>query len=171
MTDWGAVAAKKGRDAFVSSHRNLFLVSEGQQVPVTPMRTMEFRALSADSDDFEDEATAAHVPRLSPAPSPRAIQEICKRQNLFGEMITVGRTQNHDIVLLHATISKFHAFFRTEDGVLHLFDAGSRNGTFVNGRRLPPKVATAVASGDNVAFGSVDSVIRDSASLYDLLRS
>ena len=171
MTDWAALAARQGRDTFVGTHRNLFLVSESRQGPLVPMKTMEFRAISLNPDDYEEEATAAHAPRVSIAPNAHAVQEISKKQNLFGEMITVGRTQNHDIVLLHATVSKFHAFFRTEGEVLQVFDAGSRNGTFVNGRRLPPKVPVPVSPGDNVSFGSVDCVIRDSAALYDLLRA
>ena len=70
-------------------------------------------------------------------------------------MITVGRTQNNDVVLPDVSISRFHAWFRVDPAGVELTDAGSRNGTFVGERELgkngPP---VRLASGDEVRFGS-----------------
>jgi hypothetical protein len=57
--------------------------------------------------------------------------------NAFAAMITLGRAANNDLVLPHAGISKFHAWFhRGDDDGWRLRDAGSLNGTRVDGVRL-----------------------------------
>lgn len=99
------------------------------------------------------------------------VQAIRKRQDVFAEMITVGRTANNDIVINDATISKFHAYFRALDnGGYELIDVGSRNGTRVMGRQLTPKFSIEVTLGSRVRFGSIDLAIRDAASTWDVIR-
>lgn len=57
--------------------------------------------------------------------------------NAFTSMVTVGRAANNDLVLPHAGVSKFHAYFRqVEPGKWVLRDANSLNGTRVDGERL-----------------------------------
>ena len=58
-----------------------------------------------------------------------------KVQSTFPSMITVGRTDNNDLVVPDEQVSKFHAFFRLVGDRVELSDAGSRNGTFVGTRR------------------------------------
>lgn len=48
-------------------------------------------------------------------------------------------------------VSGRHAELFMEDGVLHIRDLGSTNGTFVNGRRIGAE-PTALSGGDEVAF-------------------
>lgn len=77
----------------------------------------------------------------------------------FPNMISVGRTKNNDIVVPDVSVSKFHAFF-TEgpNGQLQILDAGSRNGTQVNGAQVPGRNGTPVTvlSRAQVRFGSVE---------------
>lgn len=64
-----------------------------------------------------------------------------KRQagNAFASMITLGRAANNDLVLPHPGVSKFHAYFRQgPGGEWTIRDAGSLNGTRVDGVRLQP---------------------------------
>jgi hypothetical protein len=95
-----------------------------------------------------------------------------KRTRIFRTMITVGRTRNHDIVLAHASISKFHAFFRyrqtgdIED--LMLADAGSRNGTSVNGVRLSGAgEAVRIQPGDLIRLSDVELLLLEAGKLWD----
>lgn len=60
--------------------------------------------------------------------------------NSFSQMITVGRTLNNDLVIPHPLVSKFHAYFRFEEGHWIVRDANSKNGTFVSNKRLEPNV-------------------------------
>lgn len=75
----------------------------------------------------------------------------------FVDRISLGRATNKDIVLRHATVSKFHAWFEMGDtGELCVADSDSTNGSFVNGKQLPPKDLTRVEPGDHLRFGSVE---------------
>jgi pSer/pThr/pTyr-binding forkhead associated (FHA) protein len=98
------------------------------------------------------------------------VAPIRKRQQVFPEMITLGRTANNDVVIPDATVSKFHAYFRATDKGLELVDAGSRNGTKVMGRPLSAKLAVDVAVGTRVRFGNVDLVLRDAGDTWDTIR-
>lgn len=89
----------------------------------------------------------------------------------FGERISVGRALNKDLVFRHASISKFHAYFQLgAPHVCALADAGSKNGTSVNGSPIPPKGTVEVVSGDKVTFGSVRTVVLDVRTLWRVLR-
>ena len=75
-------------------------------------------------------------------------------------LITVGRSEKNDVMLADISVSRFHAFFkRGPVGGLQLHDAGSTNGTLVNGASVCTKEAgppVDVKSGDNIRFGQVD---------------
>jgi len=49
---------------------------------------------------------------------------------------TIGRAPDNHIVLNHPSASGHHAEVRFENGRFVLYDKGSTNGTFVNGRRI-----------------------------------
>jgi serine phosphatase RsbU (regulator of sigma subunit) len=65
----------------------------------------------------------------------------------------VGRSQDADIRLDDATVSRSHAMLSVQDDHLELKDLGSHNGTYVNGRRLTDPAA--VRPGDQIRIGSV----------------
>src|SRR5262249_43173892 len=75
-------------------------------------------------------------------------------ESVFTDRVFVGRTANSDIVIDDGRVSKLHAYFqRVEGGELRVVDAGSTNGTRVNGERIAPNTPTPVAFGAVVAFG------------------
>jgi hypothetical protein len=76
--------------------------------------------------------------------------------NLFGMMITIGRAANNDVVIPDRRVSKFHAYFRQEGEAWVLTDAGSTNGTTVEG--------TSVGVGDRAGVRS-GAVLELSSSL------
>jgi len=88
-------------------------------------------------------------------PEKREVFSIRKRgDGVFGGHISVGRTQNLDIPIPRAGISKFHAFFSQDgEGRFRLTDKESKNGTFVAGKRLTPGASELVQDGDEVRFG------------------
>jgi len=88
--------------------------------------------------------------------------------------ISVGRAANNDVILLHPTVSKLHALLVVEPdaeglrlGRLLLQDAGSSNGTRVNGVAAQPlgRSATPIAPGDQIVFGHVTCTLVDARSL------
>lgn len=84
---------------------------------------------------------------------------LCKRSEAaFLRSISVGRARNHDIVLRHRSVSKFHGSFELDDQErVFVRDANSSNHTFVNGR--PVLERAELHSGDNVQFGSVEALL------------
>ncbi len=73
----------------------------------------------------------------------------------------VGRDFDCDIVINDKTISRKHARLSIVPGAVRIYDLESKNGTFVNGRRLSD--ASEVKSGDLLCFGNVLSIIREMA--------
>jgi hypothetical protein len=90
----------------------------------------------------------------------------------FGDRVSVGRALNKDLAFRHASVSKFHAYFQLPDGDrCSVADAGSKNGTMVNGSPLAPKQLVELASGDHVTFGSVFTIVMDARTLWRVLRT
>jgi pSer/pThr/pTyr-binding forkhead associated (FHA) protein len=84
----------------------------------------------------------------------QVIQVVKREDNVFKDMISVGRAKNNDIVLPYTSVSKFHAFFRKrgEDGPYTLTDAKSTNRTLVNDAELKPERARELTDGDIISF-------------------
>jgi hypothetical protein len=86
--------------------------------------------------------------------------------------VHVGRASDSDVVLLDDAVSARHAWFDldTDSGWLSIADAGSRNGTRVNGTPLAPQAKTWLQPMDQVSFGSVCTFVCEPAVLRALLR-
>jgi DNA-binding winged helix-turn-helix (wHTH) protein len=70
----------------------------------------------------------------------------------------VGRGDSCRVRLPSARVSRVHARVRAEDGRVTIEDAGSKNGTWVNGTRREEPVV--LADGDEVLFGTFRAVFR-----------
>ena len=91
-------------------------------------------------------------------------------QCLFS-FISVGRSSNNDIVISGSGVSKLHAIIQqTPEGYVVL-DSNSRNGTFLNGARLPPQKPIQLADKDLLHFaGTVSARFLLPGSLFVWLR-
>jgi hypothetical protein len=67
----------------------------------------------------------------------------------------IGQGPQNDIVLDDDSVSTSHAQIEYRSDGWFLTDLESKNGTYVNGNRLVPGVATAVPDGAMVAFGAL----------------
>jgi EAL domain-containing protein (putative c-di-GMP-specific phosphodiesterase class I) len=65
----------------------------------------------------------------------------------------IGRKSDADVQLSHLSVSGSHAVIFAEGSTLLLKDLGSRNGTFLNGRRIAS--AESIREGDLMQFGEV----------------
>jgi adenylate cyclase len=69
---------------------------------------------------------------------------------------TVGRSKDNDLVIPDRCMSRNHAILQaTAAGEYNLIDLGSRNGTFVNGRRVI--IPVLLKNGDRLAFGKTEA--------------
>ncbi|MFN8528006.1 MAG: FHA domain-containing protein [Anaerolineae bacterium] len=56
-------------------------------------------------------------------------------------------------------VSRRHCALVQYKGDLHLVDLGSINGTFINGKRIPPDSAFRVGPGDEIRLGMLNLVL------------
>lgn len=77
---------------------------------------------------------------------------------LDAEHSTVGRNPTSEIVLDHKTVSRRHAELYRHGGQLTIRDAGSSNGTYVNGS---PVEQTTLTAGDEISIGVFRLALRD----------
>ncbi|HEV2258994.1 MAG TPA: cytochrome P450 [Streptosporangiaceae bacterium] len=66
-------------------------------------------------------------------------------------LLRIGRAADNDLVIADPSVSGHHAELRSAGGVTRIVDLGSRNGTFVNERRV---TAAVLAEGDVASFGT-----------------
>lgn len=87
----------------------------------------------------------------------------------FPDRVTIGRTANNDIVLGEHSISRFHAYVR-QDGQSWLFaDAGSKNGSDLQGERLAPRKEKPLVSRALVRVGDIELTFYRAIDLYAVL--
>ena len=83
---------------------------------------------------------------------------VCPRDpENFNGVVGVGRDPSMDVVINDGSISTEHAHFtlefEDEAPVVYVQDAGSSNGTFVNGDKLEPSTPKRLSSQDSLRFG------------------
>ncbi len=71
---------------------------------------------------------------------------------LPGHVTVVGRRKNCDLRIPLESVSRRHCQFNIEDKILKLRDLGSRNGTFLNGKRIEEQT---LKPGDSIKIGPV----------------
>lgn len=73
------------------------------------------------------------------------------------EVILIGRAPETDVVLLDETVSKLHAeaIWNAERELCVITDHDSKNGTFLDDTRLPPKTPFELTPGAVLVFGSL----------------
>ena len=163
-TDFVDLALRVSRDDFREAWRNCFLVGA---MPRAPQHRSHKTATFSTN---EGERTAAGL-RGVPSHTALAAFPIRKVHQNFSQMMTVGRTSNNDIVIVDLQVSKFHAFFRESPEGLWLADAGSKNGTFVDGAALPPKgKPVLVPLKSQIGFGKLIFTVLDAGQCWDRLR-
>lgn len=72
---------------------------------------------------------------------------------LFKDRLTIGRTQQNDIQLKAQYISRRHAVIATEGDATRIIDWGSKNGVYVNSRRVTEHF---LHNGDIVTIGTAE---------------
>ena len=70
--------------------------------------------------------------------------------------IILGRAEGSGVTIDDRSISRRHARLTVDTGMVLIEDLGSANGTFLNGRRLPPNVPSIVDNSESIRLGDVD---------------
>src|SRR5213594_1217246 len=74
------------------------------------------------------------------------------RRDLDAETLRIGRASGNDLVLKDLNVSRSHAAISRRVNGVYVLDAGGKNGTFVNDRRIGEP--TRLSPGDRVRLGS-----------------
>ncbi len=77
---------------------------------------------------------------------------------LLKDELSLGRGEDNDIVIPHASVSRSHARLMRRDGAYELMDLNSTNGTYLNDR--PVQGSVTVTSGSEVRFGDIKFILR-----------
>lgn len=200
-TDWADQALVSRVDQWVAAHAYPFIASTARLVrpmraaaTVNGMPAIRVRELGSAREPTQETglgreptgsfrmvdlhrasgaAAAAAVERARPNErgARPLVLPLKKVQTTFPSMITIGRTDNNDLIVPDEQISKFHAYFRIVGGRVEICDAGSRNGTFVGGRRLVAKSESAgLAYGDRFSLGALEFRLFDARGCWEWLR-
>jgi hypothetical protein len=182
--EWAEQALVNRVDQWVVAHPYHFLVSSARLVKpsrpgtitgMTALRPREASIIGREAASPKLRAPTGSF-RLESAKSARErarplVLPLRKVQTTFPSMITVGRTDNNDLVIPDEQVSKVHAFFRQYGERLEISDAGSRNGTFVGGRRLESRGAPVpIKAQDHVCFGALEFILLDPRACWEWLR-
>jgi pSer/pThr/pTyr-binding forkhead associated (FHA) protein len=155
-------AKQSTREEFAKSHPGFFLVPAPRivraraQAPTVPAsRAALFRQSTGALEEGENAAplkVAALRPKSETAP------------------VHVGRTDENDVVIVDATVSRRHAAFVIAGDRVEVVDLGSRNGTRVRGIQLRAGESQAVKSGDPIDIGSVHLILVDAQACWNALQ-
>lgn len=80
-----------------------------------------------------------------------------QRYGLQAGVTTIGRALDNNIVLGGTIVSGYHAEVRYENGHYVLHDKNSRNGTFVNGRRI--SAPNLIKPGWRITIGDIELIV------------
>jgi hypothetical protein len=71
--------------------------------------------------------------------------------------VEIGRSKDAGVAVNDPEVSRQHARLSSYDGVVYVEDLGSRNGTFLNGRRVTEAIE--VREGDEIDVGTTRLVV------------
>ena len=108
--------------------------------------------------DWDDTTHVSKPPQpVAPRPSEEcpyivvlAGSNVGEMYKIAGEEMVLGRGGGADVRLVDEGISRFHCRIRPEDGHVVVEDLQSRNGTFLNGKRV---CASKLEDGDKIQIG------------------
>ncbi len=102
-----------------------------------------------------------------------AIFALHKRNRGDGKpnIITVGRSNDNDLVMNDYPISREHAMIRIQAGRYYLMDNNATNGTTINEQPLSPRKEMEIKLGDKVGFGRYRFYFLGAKALYKRIQT
>lgn len=146
-----SAAAPVAAGNIVTSARD-YLRERGQRAAAAQSRSAaptQVRAAAPAAPLPSGEARLTAINPVDPVPAEYA---------LFKDEVSLGRGEDNDVVIPHASVSRAHARLTRRNGAFELRDLNSTNGSFVNGQQVRGSVA--VANGSEVRFGDISFILR-----------
>lgn len=112
--------------------------------------------LSTPEDDSELTMSLNHVARLAAQRKPYLLflagNEVGRSVELSSELVTLGRGSSCTVRVDEEQASRLHARLTKRGDSWFVEDAGSANGTLVNGKKI--RAATKLENGDKIQIGT-----------------
>ncbi len=86
------------------------------------------------------------------------VDPVASEYSLLKDEVSLGRGEDNDVVIPHASVSRIHARLLRRDGGYELTDLNSTNGSYVDDRQV--RGSTMVHSGSQVRLGDIRFVLR-----------
>ncbi len=157
-----------GRETFLNKAKTSLVLRGDADPKAASTAETPLSAIDPARFDPGDTQAAAGVQTKDGA-SIRVYPLVKKIGGAFAEMITVGRTPNNDVQVPHQSVSRFHVFFRDDPDGWIICDPGSKNGTFVDNRKLITRAETNVASDAAVQLGDILGTFYSPENLFTFL--
>jgi hypothetical protein len=117
-------------------------------------------------------APARSSPQQSPITAPRGagntqgarlvavdrIDSVPAEYSLMQDEISIGRGEDNDVVIPHASVSRQHARLMRRDGGFELMDLNSTNGSYVDDRQI--RGSAFLSSGSHLRLGDIRFVLQ-----------
>ncbi|MDX2093856.1 MAG: FHA domain-containing protein [Kofleriaceae bacterium] len=87
----------------------------------------------------------------------------------FPDRITIGRTSNNDIVIADHSVSRLHAYMKQDGRHWVVADAGSKNGSSLEGEALLARKERPLGSKTRLRLGDVDLTFYLTTDLFAVL--
>lgn len=78
--------------------------------------------------------------------------------SLFKDEVSIGRGEDNDVVIPHASISRSHARLLRRDGGYELMDLNSTNGSYIDEHQV--RGSAQLNSGSQLRLGDIRFVLR-----------
>lgn len=166
----GQVAADPSFDPVLAWGRHPLLLIKGEQDKAAPfMFQTPAPGEGVQNPQDTSEIRTACLEAITSYLSPKSIvMPLRKTERNPFPAISIGRARNNDVRVTDPRVSKVHAYLtRPVDstGPWTIRDAGSTNGTFVNGRRVENAESYRLTPGDEVRIGLLETVFLDPEAL------
>ena len=89
-----------------------------------------------------------------------------KSKNLSNKVFGIGRDTRNGVIISDTSVSKFHATVRFKKGKAFIQDIDSRNGTYINGKKLIPNKFYDLNNDDVIVFGKTQTSMSTSIVLF-----
>lgn len=143
LSDYADELKGVGDDAFAQNHPHAVLVVTGVVGALGAQVSLN-RTLVTEPAGLSVQQVVGLIGRVFP---------LVKGKYSSPGPISLGRTPDNDVTIAESSISARHCFVRVLGAEISLTDAGSTNGTLVNGVKLAPKKAHKVVEGDVITLG------------------
>ena len=127
-------------------------------------RSMAQRARGAVSIGASSSAAPSVIAPVTPTGGEARLTAIDRIEAIPAEFallkseVTIGRGEDNDIVIPHASVSRNHARLLRRDGAFEVTDLNSTNGSFVDNQMV--QGALRIANGSEVRFGDIRFTLR-----------